>query len=321
MKLKILSAGKLPESIIQKYSDEFDFIIPERTLTYDEVYELIDQADGYFIMNGIKADRNMINKGTKLKVVGNFGVGYDCIDWNYCTEKGIAVVNTPTQVSDATAEHTACLIFDTMRGIARSDRQVRNRIWYAPEFPDHNTAINGSTLGIIGFGRIGKLVCKKAQGMGMNVIYYDKFRVSEEIEKEFGVTYMEFEEVLAKADCISVHMPYIPENHHIINAGTLKKMKSKAYLVNAARGPIVDEKALCEALKNGVIRGAGLDVYENEPHPYEGLYELDNVVLTPHCASGTMKARLGMAKEALDGITAVLKGKQPCNVVNPEIFK
>lgn len=317
--MKILTTAFVPESIISKYREDFEFDIPKDNLTYEEVSAVIDQYDALFVM-GNRADKALIEKGKKLKAIANFGVGYDNIDWEYATKKGIAVVNTPTQVTDATAELTAVLIFDVMRGVSRYDKQVRRGEWYAPLFPDHNQAISGSTLGVLGFGRIGKAVCKKAQGMGMNVIYYDVFRPGEAVEKEYNVTYMDFDEVIKTADCVTLHMPYTPENHHIINLNVLKKMKPTAYLVNAARGPIVDEKELCEALKTGVIKGAALDVYEDEPHPYEGLYELENVVLTPHVASGTLKARLGMANEALSGIAGVLKGEKPSNVINKEVL-
>lgn len=318
--MKILATGAIPEIALEKYKDEFELTVPKESMTYEEVSAVIDQYDALFVMVN-KADKALIDKGVKLKAIANFGVGYDNIDWQYATKKGIAVVNTPTQVTDATAEQTAVLIFDVMRGVARYDKQVRAGKWYAPLFPDHNQAINGSTLGILGFGRIGKMVCKKAQGMGMNVIYYDKYRASEEVEKEYNVTYMDFDDVLKNADCVTLHMPYIPENHHIINMESLKKMKKTAYLVNAARGPIVDEVELCEALKTGVIKGAALDVYEHEPNPYPGLYELENIVLTPHVASGTMKARLGMAEEALSGIAGVLRGEKPTNVINQEVLK
>ena len=181
--------------------------------------------------------------------------------------------------------------------------------------------IEGQTLGIVGFGRIGKRVAKKAQGMGMNVIYYDAFRASEEVEKEFGVTFMPFEDVIAQADCISIHVPYTPENHHLFNADVFRKMKKESFLVNCARGAVVDEAALIEALKTGEIKGAGLDVYENEPHPMEELLILDNVTLTPHCASGTWKTRIAMMKEGISGITGVLRGEVPYNVINKEVLE
>ena len=208
-----------------------------------------------------------------------------------------------------------------MRGIARYDREVRRGEWNSPNFADIDCEVYGRTLGIMGFGRIGKMVCRKAQGLGMRVIYYDKFRASQEVEKEYDVTYMEFDEVVKNSDCITLHMPYIPENHHIINQEVFQKMKDSAYLVNAARGAVVDEKALAEALASKVIKGAGLDVYEDEPNVSPELLKLDNVTLTPHIASCTLKARMGMCEEALKGITDVLNGEKPYNVVNPEVLK
>ncbi len=194
-------------------------------------------------------------------------------------------------------------------------------MWNSPNFSDIDCEVYGRTLGIMGFGRIGKMVCKKAQGLGMKVIYFDKYRASQEVEKEYNVTYMSFDDVVKNSDCITLHMPYIPENHHIFNAEVFRAMKDSAYLINAARGPIVDEKALAKALKDGTIKGAGLDVFEDEPNVEPELLELDNVTLTPHIASCTLKARMGMCREALGGIIGVLEGKKPYNVVNPEVLK
>ncbi|MBR6901962.1 MAG: D-glycerate dehydrogenase [Synergistaceae bacterium] len=317
---KILFSAPIPVEAVKEYKKDFELTVPEKSLTYDEAVKIIADYDAYMTLAN-KGDKNLLDKAVKLKVIANFGVGYDNIDWKYATEKGIAVVNTPTQVSDATAEHTVALIVDTMRGVARFDREVRKGIWDAPLFPDRNTAISGSVLGIVGFGRIGKLVCKKAQGLGMSVIYYDMFRAKPEVEKEFGVVYKELDDVVKEADCITLHVPYVPENHHLFNAERIAKMKKTAYLVNCSRGPIVDEHALADALKNNVIKGAGLDVFESEPHPIPELLTLENVVLTPHAASGTMKARIGMLKEAVSGMAAVLNGEVPYNVVNPEVLK
>ena len=317
---KILFSAPIPVEAVEEYKADFDLTIPEKSLAYDEVVKIIADYDAYMTLAN-KGDKNLLDAAKKLKVIANFGVGYDNIDWKYATEKKIAVVNTPTQVTDSTAEHTVALIVDTMRGIARFDREVRKGIWDAPLFPDRNLAISGSVLGVVGFGRIGKLVCKKAQGLGMNVIYYDMFRAKPEVEKEFNVVYKELDEVVKEADCITLHVPYVPENHHLFNAERISKMKKSAYLVNCSRGPVVDEHALAEALKNNVIKGAGLDVFENEPHPIPELLTLENVVLTPHAASGTMKARVGMLKEAVSGMTGVLNGEIPYNVVNPEVLK
>lgn len=322
---KILISEWVPKQCLEPYKERFAFSLPsaeKHAFSYSELLERIQEYDGCLILDN-EGDRRLLDAGTggKLKVIANFGVGYDNIDWKYATELGLPVVNTPTHVTEATAEHTAALIFSVMRGVARYDREVRSGIWNSPNFSDCNTQIEGSVLGILGFGRIGKRVCRKAQGMGMTVVYYDKFRASEEVEREFGVTYREFDEVLRMSDCVTLHMPYLPENHHVFRAETFRKMKPGACFVNCARGKLVDEQALADALRGGAVKGAALDVFENEPIVSPALLELDNVILTPHVASLTMKARLGMCAEALDGITAVLEGGKPYNVVNPQVLK
>ena len=312
--MKILVTTKVPAELLEKYND-FEITIPEKRLVYDEVSEIAGEYDA--IMGfGLRVNEALLEKGKNLKAVANFGVGYDNIDVKAATARGIAVVNTPTQVTDATAEHTIALIIATMRNIAKFDREVRQDIWRPPFMMNGMASINGSTLGIVGFGRIGKAVCRKAQGLGMNVIYYDPYRSSDEVEKEYGVTYVEFEELVRTADCVTLHLPYTPENHHLFGEETFKMMKPDAFFVNCARGPIVDEQALAAALRDNVIRGAGLDVYEHEPKVSEELKVLDNVTLTPHAASATKKARIGMLHEAMDGLTGVLKGIDVPNVVN-----
>lgn len=320
---KILISEWVPQECLTLYEQDFEFTLPtreKRAFSYDEVYNMIENYDGYLILDN-DGDKKLMDKAKNLKVIANFGVGYNNIDWKYATSIGLPVVNTPTTVTEATAEHAVALIISVMRGVVRYDREVRQGTWNSPNFSDIDCEVYGRTLGIMGFGRIGKSVCRKAQGLGMNVIYYDKFRASEKVEKEYNVTYMDFEEVIKNSDCITLHMPYIPENYHLFNADVFKQMKKSAYLINAARGPIVNELDLAEALKSGEIKGAGLDVFEDEPNVSKELLVLDNVVLTPHIASCTLKARLGMANEALAGITSILKGEKPKNVVNPEVLK
>ncbi len=319
---KILISEWVPSQCLAPYEGEFAFTLPtaeRRAFSYEELLEQIGDCDGCLILDN-DGDKELLDAGKNLKVIANFGVGYDNIDWKYATEIGLPVVNTPTQVTEATAEHAATLIVSAMRGIARYDREVRAGIWKSPNFDDCDTQVEGATLGILGFGRIGKRVCRKAQGFGMNVIYYDSFRASQEVEQEFGVTYMEFDEVLKAADCVTLHMPYIPENHHLFGAKAFRNMKSTAYFVNCARGKIVDEQALADALRDGIIKGAALDVFEAEPQVNRDLLELTNVTLTPHVASLTMKARMGMCGEALAGIAGVLRGEKPYNVVNPQVL-
>ena len=325
MKQKILIAKHLPHACIEPYIDRFDFTMPEQpetAFTYEQILQMLPEYDGYLDVD-IIADRPVIDAAVEngIKAIANYGVGYDKIDWKYATERGLPILNTPTSVTEATAELGATLIFSTMRGVARYDKQVRRGEWISPLFSDVNTMIEGSTLGIVGFGRIGKRVCRKAQGMGMRVVYFDQYRASEEIEKEFDVTFLPFDELLKTADVVSLHAPYFPENHHMFNAETFRKMKPTAYFVNTARGKLVDETALCEALRTGVIKGAGLDVFESEPHVYPGLLELENVTLTPHAASLTMRSRIAMAHEALEGLTTILTGGRPHNIVNPSVLE
>jgi glyoxylate reductase len=280
---------------------------------------MIENYDAYFILEN-DGDKAIIERGKNLKAIANCGVGYDNIDWKYATETGIAVVNTPTTVTEVTAEHTVALILSMMRGVARFDREIRRGQWNSPSWSDLDCEAYERTLGIVGFGRIGKSVCKKAQALGMNVIYYDKFKATEDVEKSYNVEYVSFDDLISKSDCVTLHMPYIAENHHFINACTFKQMRSSAYLVNAARGAVVDEKALIDALRTGEIKGAALDVFEDEPSVSAELLTLENVTLTPHIASNTMKARMAMCGEALKGIAGVLAGEKPYNVVNPEVL-
>ena len=188
-------------------------------------------------------------------------------------------------------------------------------------FLDRDIFLYGKTIGIIGYGRIGQAVGRKAQGVGMKVMYYDPFRKTPEEEERLGATYGKFEEVLAKADVISCHMPYTKENHHIFNLETFKKMKPTAYFVNAARGPVMCEADLVTALKEKVIRGAATDVFEFEPGVSEELAKIENVVITPHIGSNVLEARKNMVHEALDGVDSILHGGFPVNVVNKELFK
>ena len=319
---RILISEWVPEECLRPYAGEFDFTMPDHekyAFTHKELCDMVGDYDALFIRKN-KGDKELINQGKRLKVLANFGVGYNNIDWKYATEVGLPVVNTPSSVTEATAEHAVALLMAAMRGVARYDRELRQGIWDSPNFADVDSEIYGKTLGIIGFGRIGKRVCEKAQGLGMKVVYHNRSRASEDVERKYKVTYMSFENLVKNSDCITLHMPYFPENYHFINEETFKMMKKTAYLINTARGQVVDEKALARALESGQIRGAGLDVFEDEPNVTPELLTLDNVTLTPHIASCTLQTRMNMCAEALQGITDVLRGEKPYNVINPEVL-
>ncbi|MCI8342242.1 MAG: 3-phosphoglycerate dehydrogenase [Firmicutes bacterium] len=319
---KILLTQWVPDVCKEMFKNELEFVCPSKeklSFTREEILNEVADADGIFLIFS-KADKQVIDAGKKLKVIANLGVGFDCIDVEYATAKNIAVINTPNTVTEATAELTIALMMSVMRNITQYDKGVKNGEWTTFAFADVGSEIFGHTIGVVGFGRIGKCVGKKAAAIGMNVAYYDPFRLSAEEEERLGVTYMSMEDIFSKCDCVSLHMPYTPENHHIVNEKTLAAMKKGSYLINVARGPIVKESALVEALKNGTLKGAALDVFEFEPNISKELKECPNAVLTPHVGTQTLQVRINMFEEAMKGIIAFFEGEKPHNIVNKEIL-
>jgi D-3-phosphoglycerate dehydrogenase len=266
-------------------------------------------------------DEEVFAAAPALKVVANYAIGFNNFDLAAAAKRGIVLTNTPGGGADRVAEHTWALILALSCRVVEGDSYVRAGTWngWNPMI-FHGTKLAGKTLGIVGTGRIGADVAHRAsKGFGMNVVYYD-IRRNEQLEKEYGATfYATVEEVLEVADVVSLHVPLTKETTHLIDARRLAMMKPTAFLINTARGPIVDEVALVEALKKGVIRGAGLDVFENEPSLAPGLAALPNVVVTPHIASATEEARRDMATMSAGNIIAVLSGKPALNPVAPPV--
>ena len=280
------------------------------------VYMIADY-DAMFTILAFPFQQTLIEKAKKMQVVANYGVGYDNIDVECCTAHHIFVVNTPTTVTEPTAELAVAIMMAITKGVVMYDKELRQtRHMRTSMFFDRDMLLFGKTMGILGFGRIGQAVARRAQGLGMNVIYYDPFPQTAEREAELGVRHVSFDELLAEADVVSCHAPYTPENHHLMDLAAFKKMKKTAYFINAARGPIMSEHDLVTALKTGEIRGAATDVYEFEPNVSEELAEIENVVITPHIGSNVMEARKNMVDEALDGVCAILRGERCQNVVN-----
>lgn len=258
----------------------------------------------------------------RLKMVANMAVGFNNIDLDAATRLGIAVSNTPGVLSDTTADLAFALLMATARRIPEAERFLRAGKytgWGPLLFC--GVDVHNSTLGLIGAGRIGKIVAKRSTGFEMRVIYYDVYRLSPEDEAAYHMTYLPMDEVLQQADFVSVHTPYMPSTHHLISDRELKLMKPTAILINTARGPIVDEKALVRALQSGEIAGAGLDVFENEPAVEPDLLAMEQVVLLPHIASASLKTRTLMATMASDNIVAHFHGQKPPNILNPEVLK
>ncbi len=283
---------------------------------HDYIYSLLtDNIDARFL-------EACAASTPSLKMVANMAVGFNNIDVETATRLRIAVSNTPGVLSDTTADLAFALLMATARRIPEAERFLRAGKytgWGPLLFCGAD--VHGSTLGLIGAGRIGKLVARRSSGFDMKVLYYDVYRMQPEEEATYHMTYMPMEDVLGQSDFISVHTPYMPSTHHLISESELKMMKPTAILINTARGPIVDEKALVRALQSKTIAAAGLDVFENEPAVEPELLSMENVVLLPHIASASLKTRTLMATMASDNIVAHYKGERPPNIVNPEVLE
>ncbi|MDQ2903575.1 MAG: D-glycerate dehydrogenase [Ktedonobacteraceae bacterium] len=282
---------------------------------HDYIYSLLtDNIDAHFL-------EACAASNPRLKMVANMAVGFNNIDVDTATRLGIAVSNTPGVLSDTTADLAFALLMATARRIPEAERFLRAGKytgWGPLLFC--GAEIHHSTLGLVGAGRIGKLVARRAAGFEMKVLYYDVYRMTPEDEAAHNMTYLPMEDVLRQADFVSVHTPYMPSTHHLISERELAMMKPSAILINTARGPIVDEKALVKALQAGTIAGAGLDVFENEPAVEPELLSMENVVLLPHIASASLQTRTLMATMASENIVAHYEGRQPPNILNPEVL-
>ncbi len=258
----------------------------------------------------------------RLRVVSNMAVGFNNIDLAEATRRGILVTNTPGVLTEATADFTWALLLATARRLAEGDRLVRSGGWqgWSP-LQLLGGDIYGKTLGLIGMGRIGQAVARRAGGFGMRVLYHSRHPLDPALEATLNARGVELDELLAASDFVSLHAPYNPQTHHLLDAARLARLKPTAYLINTARGPLVDEAALVAALQNGQLAGAGLDVYEKEPELAPGLAQLENVVLAPHLGSASDATRGEMARLAATNLVLALAGQPPLHPVNPEVLK
>ena len=323
-KPKVYVTRKLPQKSLDMIEEECDMEINshDRALTRGELEKAIQGIDGLLCLLTDNIDEDLLKLNPDLQVVANYAVGYDNIDVEACTEKGILVSNTPGVLTDTTADLAWTLLLATARRVVEADKFTRAGKYegWSPMLLMGGD-VYGKKLGIIGLGRIGKAVVKRAVGgFDMDVVYYDKFR-DEEFEKDYDLEYVEFEELLETSDFISVHTPLTPETKKMIGEEEFETMKDTAYLINTSRGAVIDEKALLQALRDDEIAGAGLDVYEDEPKLTPGLVGEDNVVLLPHIGSASVETRTEMATMAADNLIAGLKGEKMPNIVNPEALK
>jgi glyoxylate reductase len=285
-----------------------------------QLAEACRDAEGLLVV-GVRVNAEVLGRAGKLRVVANCGVGYDNIDVAACTERKIVVTNTPGVLTDATADLAFALLLAVARRVVEADRFVREGRWQRWEFGMMwGAEVHHQTLGLYGFGRIGQAVARRGQGCSMRIIYHSRRPVEESIERRLGAHYVGCETLLRESDFLSLHVPLTLETDHLIGARELGLMKPSAFLINTARGKVVDEEALVAALKSKTIAGAGLDVFEHEPHLHPELAKLDNVVLLPHVGSATGETRLKMAMLAAENLLAALDGRRPQNVVNPEVY-
>ena len=312
---KIFITRQIPEAGINLLKEkEFDVEVSDfdGVLPREQLLEKIKGVDAVLSLLTDKVNAEFFDAaGPQLKIVANYAVGYDNIDVAEAKKRGIIITNTPDVLTESVAEHAVALILSAARRIVESDKFMRagKYVGWAPMLLLGND-LAGNTLSLIGLGRIGARVAEiMKQGFGMKVIYFDVKR-NEALEKSLGLEYAELDAVLKQADFISVHVPLMENTRHLIGESQLKTMKPSAYLINTSRGPVIDEKALVEALKNKTIKGAGLDVFEEEPKMAPGLAELDNVVLTPHTASATEETRCAMSELAAKNIIEVLEGRE-----------
>lgn len=325
-KPKVYVTRIIPEpglEILRKYVDVELHESKEWPPSREKLIEKVKDKDGLLCLLTDKIDAEVMDAAPNLKVVSTYSVGFDHIDIEAATKRGIYVTHTPGVLTDAVAEFTVGLLLAITRRIVEADAVVKNGKWDKPWNPFFLTGpeLKGKTLGIIGLGRIGRAVAKKVKGFEMRVIYYDVYR-NEKAEKELGVEYVDLETLLKTSDFISLHVPLLKETYHMIGEKELKLMKPTAFLINTARGAVVDTDALVKALKEGWIAGAALDVFEQEPLPPDHpLTKLDNVILAPHIASATIEARQRMAELAANNLVAVLKGEMPPALVNKEVLK
>ncbi len=268
-----------------------------------------------------RIDAATLDVAPRLKAVCNITVGYNNVDVAACTERGILVTNAPGVLDDTTADMTWALLLAAARRIAESDRWLRAGNWHGMKFSDRfGRDVHHATLGILGMGRIGRAVARRAAGFDMRVIYHNRTRLEPALERVANARYVSMDELLAESDFLSLHVPYTDANRHVIGAAQLAAMKRTAILVNASRGGLVDEDALVEALRDDRIAGAGLDVFDGEPNVNPKLLALDNVVLAPHMGSATRATRLAMARLAIENLRRALAGEAPPCLVNPEVL-
>ena len=317
-KKKVLLTYSLHSEPLKELFEKYDVTMPEKgVMKRDEVLEVIEDYEVLVPNFGFFTDNEIIDKGAKLELISNYGVGYNNIDVEYATKKGVAVTNIPKSTCEPTAELAFALLMGAGRRLGYYDRKLREeRAIDWGTYGDAGMPIYGKTQGIIGMGRIGRAVARRAVAAGMNIIYHNRNRLDVAVEKQYDARYVGFEELLNSADYVSLNAPSTPETLKMMGAKEFEMMKESAIFINTARGNMVDEEALIDALRNNKIWAAALDVYENEPNINPGFLKLDNVLLSPHAGTKTVEGRNEMAVEMAQNIIGFYEGNYSVSRVN-----
>lgn len=322
-KPKVLATHRLfdpARKILQNNCEVEYWEKPERP-PREEVLRQLKDKEALVCLLTEKVNDELLQAAPKLKIAANVAVGFDNIDVAACTKRGVVATNTPGVLDETTADFAWTLLMAVGRRLLEGDALARSGNWKGWDLDQLvGTDVWGKTLGIVGFGRIGRAMARRASGFQMKVIYTDAVRAAPSVEKELGADYQDMNSLLAEADFISVHTPLLPETRGLFNAEKFGRMKRTAFLINTSRGPVVSEGDLVAALEGGKIAGAALDVFEKEPAIHPGLRRA-NVVLAPHIASASLETRTKMAVIAAENVVSLLQGRQPANILNPEVLK
>ena len=316
MKPIVTVTNIFPQVALDKLSSECDLKINRTSLTKEELKQKVSGSDAVISYLTDRIDQDIIDRGTKLKIIANYGAGFNNIDVTYASERGIWVTNTPNVLHETTADLTWAMILGTARQIVSADRYTREgkfQGWGAKLFLGGD--VYEKTLGIIGLGEIGRSVARRAIGFNMRTLYHQRNRLPKEEEKKLNVEYATFEKILRESDFLTLHVPLTEETEYMIGNDEIVLMKKTAYLIHTARGKVIDDYALVAALREDRLAGAALDVYEDEPELTEGMRELDNLMILPHIGSASFETRDKMALLVADNILDALEGKTPRSLV------
>ena len=323
MKPKVLITRPLQQAAIDEVSRHCDVEVNtvDEPMSPEVLANAMSEVDAVMPC-GLRVSKDAIERASKLRVIANIGVGYDNIDVEECTRRRILVTNTPDVLTEATADLALALLLATARRVVEGDRFVRQQHW--PHWQWNflwGSEMHGKTLGLYGFGRIGQAVARRGRGFSMRIVYHSRHRVPADVEKELAAEWVDRDTLMRESDFLSLHVPLTAETRRCISRREFALMKPTAFIVNTARGTVMEEEALVEALQSGKLAGAGLDVFEHEPKVHPALITMNNVVLLPHIGSATVDSRMRMALLASKNLLVALDGRRPPNLVNPEVLQ